>query len=354
MAKWLVTGSAGFIGCNFAQQSLLETNVELVVSLDKLTYAGSLASLKAIEKEPRHKFIEGDICDRPLIRKLLKEHEFDAVVHFAAESHVDRSIEGPEIFVQTNVYGTFSLLEETRLYWQELAKEQKTKFRFLHISTDEVYGTLGETGLFSEETPYAPNSPYSASKAASDHFARAYFHTYGLPVMISNCSNNYGPYQFPEKLIPLMILNALEGKSLPVYGEGKNVRDWLYVEDHCRALRTILEKGLPGEKYNIGGHNEKTNLDIVHTICGILDKEQPRQDGRSYAEQIVFVADRPGHDLRYAIDAGKIQRELAWAPRETFETGIRRTIEWYLSHQAWCDEVTKGIYERTRLGQVGG
>ena len=354
MAKWLVTGSAGFIGCNFAQQSLLETNVELVVSLDKLTYAGSLASLKAIEKEPRHKFIEGDICDRPLIRKLLKEHEFDAVVHFAAESHVDRSIEGPEVFVQTNVYGTFSLLEETRLYWQELAKEQKTKFRFLHISTDEVYGTLGETGLFSEETPYAPNSPYSASKAASDHFARAYFHTYGLPVMISNCSNNYGPYQFPEKLIPLMILNALEGKSLPVYGEGKNVRDWLYVEDHCRALRTILEKGLPGEKYNIGGHNEKTNLDIVHTICGILDKEQPRQDGRSYAEQIVFVADRPGHDLRYAIDAGKIQRELAWVPQETFETGIRRTIEWYLSHQAWCDEVTKGIYERTRLGQVGG
>ena len=354
MAKWLVTGSAGFIGCNFVQQSLQETNVELVVSLDKLTYAGSLASLKALEKEPRHKFIEGDICDRPLIRKLLKEHEFDAVVHFAAESHVDRSIEGPEVFVQTNVYGTFSLLEETRLYWQQLGEEQKAKFRFLHISTDEVYGTLGETGLFSEETSYAPNSPYSASKAASDHFARAYFHTYGLPVMISNCSNNYGPYQFPEKLIPLMILNALEGKSLPVYGEGKNVRDWLYVEDHCRALRTILEKGLPGEKYNIGGHNEKTNLDIVHTICGILDKEQPRQDGRSYAEQIVFVADRPGHDLRYAIDAGKIQRELAWVPRETFETGIRRTIEWYLSHQAWCEEVTKGIYERTRLGQVGG
>lgn len=354
MAKWLVTGSAGFIGCNFVQQSLLETNVELVVSLDKLTYAGSLASLKAIEKEPRHKFIEGDICDRPLIRKLLKEHEFDAVVHFAAESHVDRSIEGPEVFVQTNVYGTFSLLEETRLYWQQLGEEQKAKFRFLHISTDEVYGTLGETGLFSEETPYAPNSPYSASKAASDHFARAYFHTYGLPVMISNCSNNYGPYQFPEKLIPLMILNALEGKSLPVYGEGKNVRDWLYVEDHCHALRTILEKGLPGEKYNIGGHNEKTNLDIVHTICGILDEKRPRQDGSSYAEQIIFVADRPGHDLRYAIDAGKIQRELAWVPQETFETGIKRTIEWYLSHQAWCDEVTKGIYERTRLGQVGG
>lgn len=354
MAKWLVTGSAGFIGCNFVQQSLQETNVELVVSLDKLTYAGSLASLKALEKEPRHKFIEGDICDRPLIRKLLKEHEFDAVVHFAAESHVDRSIEGPEVFVQTNVYGTFSLLEETRLYWQQLGEEQKAKFRFLHISTDEVYGTLGETGLFSEETSYAPNSPYSASKAASDHFARAYFHTYGLPVMISNCSNNYGPYQFPEKLIPLMILNALEGKSLPVYGEGKNVRDWLYVEDHCHALRTILEKGLPGEKYNIGGHNEKTNLDIVHTICGILDEKQPRQDGRSYAEQIVFVADRPGHDLRYAIDAGKIQRELGWVPRETFETGIRRTIEWYLSHQAWCEAVTKGIYERTRLGQVGG
>ena len=354
MAKWLVTGSAGFIGCNFVQQSLQETNVELVVSLDKLTYAGSLASLKALEKEPRHKFIEGDICDRPLIRKLLKEHEFDAVVHFAAESHVDRSIEGPEVFVQTNVYGTFSLLEETRLYWQQLGEEQKAKFRFLHISTDEVYGTLGETGLFSEETSYAPNSPYSASKAASDHFARAYFHTYGLPVMISNCSNNYGPYQFPEKLIPLMILNALEGKSLPVYGEGKNVRDWLYVEDHCHALRTILEKGLPGEKYNIGGHNEKTNLDIVHTICGILDEKQPRQDGRSYAEQIIFVADRPGHDLRYAIDAGKIQRELSWVPQETFETGIKRTIEWYLSHQAWCDEVTKGIYERTRLGQFGG
>lgn len=350
MKTILVTGGAGFIGSNFIHVVLQACEDVQIINLDKLTYAGNLDSLRDIETDSRYTFAQGDICDAECVQRLLAEHQPDALVHFAAESHVDRSIDGPEAFIQTNIYGTFNLLECVRHYWHELDGIHKEQFRFIHISTDEVYGSLGKTGFFTEETPYAPNSPYSASKASSDLLVRSYFHTYGLPVIITNCSNNYGPYHFPEKLIPLMILNALEGKSLPVYGNGQNVRDWLYVEDHCRAILKVLEKGRLGEKYNIGGHNEKTNLDIVHTLCDILDEQHPRSDGKSYREQITFVKDRPGHDLRYAIDASKMQRELDWVPAETFETGIVKTVEWYLSHAEWCQRVTDGTYQRERLG----
>lgn len=349
--KILVTGGAGFIGSNFIRIALKNRSAQ-IVNLDKLTYAGNLDSLRDVEQDDRYTFIHGDICDQPLIAKVFNEYQPDAIIHFAAESHVDRSIDGPASFMHTNIHGTFVLLEGARKYWSLLEDESKQKFRFLHISTDEVYGSLGETGYFTEETPYAPNSPYSASKASADHLVRAYYHTYGLPVLITNCSNNYGPYHFPEKLIPLMILNALEGKALPVYGTGQNVRDWLYVEDHCRGVLTVLTKGLPGEKYNIGGHNEKTNMSIVHTLCDVLDTKSPRSDGVAYREQITFVKDRPGHDLRYAIDASKIQRELGWVPVETFETGIVKTVEWYLQNADWCKRVTDGGYRRERLGSV--
>lgn len=349
MKTILVTGGAGFIGSNFVHIALQRQDVH-IINLDKLTYAGNLDSLRDIEKAEHYTFVNGDICDQTVVEELFFKYKPMAIVHFAAESHVDRSIDSPAEFIRTNINGTFTLLEAARKYWRDLEDSDKNKFRFLHISTDEVYGTLGETGYFTEETPYAPNSPYSASKAASDHLVRAYYHTYGLPVLMTNCSNNYGPYQFPEKLIPLMILNALEGKPLPIYGNGLNVRDWLYVEDHCRAILTVLEKGVPGEKYNIGGHNEKTNISIVHTLCDILDARQPRTDGQSYRDQITFVKDRPGHDLRYAIDASKIERELGWVPAETFETGIVKTVEWYLQNKEWCRRVTDGTYRRERLG----
>ncbi|AJQ26043.1 dTDP-glucose 4,6-dehydratase [Pelosinus fermentans] len=341
MKTIFVTGGAGFIGSNFIHEVLQKQAIK-IINLDKLTYAGNLDSLRDVENDPYYTFIHGDICDKKLVEEILADYQPIAIVHFAAESHVDRSIDGPSEFIHTNINGTFSLLEAARAYWCDLARERKLHFRFLHVSTDEVYGTLGETGYFTEETPYAPNSPYSASKASSDHLVRAYHHTYGLPVLMTNCSNNYGPFQFPEKLIPLMILNALEGKPLPVYGTGQNVRDWLYVKDHCRAILTVLEKGIPGERYNIGGHNEKANLSIVHTLCDILDDKSPRADGKSYREQITFVTDRLGHDLRYAIDASKIQKELGWVPVETFETGIMKTIEWYLGNREWCQRVTDG------------
>ncbi|MBP2654174.1 MAG: rffG 1 [Firmicutes bacterium] len=349
MLKTLVTGGAGFIGSNFIRLALKNTQTK-VINLDKLTYAGNLDSLQDIEDSSRYSFIHGDICDATLVQDVLAKHQPSMIVHFAAESHVDRSIDGPAAFIETNINGTFSLLEAARKYYLELNGDRKATFRFLHISTDEVYGSLGETGYFTENTPYAPNSPYSASKASSDHLARAYYHTYGLPVLITNCSNNYGPYQFPEKLIPLMILNALEGKALPVYGTGENVRDWLYVEDHCQALLTVLEKGLIGEKYNIGGHNEKTNINIVETICDLLDAKRPKANRQSYREQISFVKDRPGHDKRYAIDATKMKRELGWLPKETFETGIEKTVDWYLDNLEWCRRVTDGSYRRERLG----
>lgn len=347
--KILVTGGAGFIGSNLVRLLLAKTTHE-VINLDALTYAGNLESLQDIEDHQRYTFIQGTICDSTLLANIFEQYQPEAVMHLAAESHVDRSIDGPAVFVETNIQGTFSLLEASLRYWRNLAADKQGAFRFLHVSTDEVYGSLGKEGYFTEETAYAPNSPYSASKAASDHLARAYFHTYGLPVLISNCSNNYGPYQFPEKLIPLMLLNALAGKNLPVYGDGSNVRDWLYVEDHCRGLMCVLEKGRLGEKYNIGGHNEKTNLEIIHEICRILDEIKPRSDGEKYAQQIVFVQDRPGHDKRYAIDAGKMQRELSWAPVETFETGILKTIQWYLANESWCQHVLDGSYRGERLG----
>lgn len=349
MRTILVTGGAGFIGSNFVNIALKSHDIH-IINLDKLTYAGNVDSLRDVEKNQRYTFIHGDICDQATVERSFSEFQPIAVVHFAAESHVDRSIDGPADFIRTNINGTFSLLEASKKYWCNLDEGLKPHFRFLHVSTDEVYGTLGDTGYFTEETPYAPNSPYSASKASSDHLVRAYHHTYGLPVLMTNCSNNYGPFQFPEKLIPLMILNALEGKTLPVYGTGKNVRDWLYVDDHCRAILTVLEKGKSGEKYNIGGHNEKTNMSIVHILCDILDAKRPRIDGKSYREQITFVKDRPGHDMRYAIDASKIERELSWVPNETFETGIVKTIDWYLENNEWCQRVTDGSYRRERLG----
>ncbi len=329
----LVTGGAGFIGSNFVLSSIAATG-EPVVNLDKLTYAGNAANLDALRADARHVFVKGDICDRALVRQLFARHRPRAVVHLAAESHVDRSIEGPAEFVQTNVVGTFALLEEARSYWLSLAAPERSAFRFLHVSTDEVYGSLGpDDPAFSESTPYAPNSPYSASKAASDHLVRAYWHTYGLPALTTNCSNNYGPHQFPEKLIPLMIHQALAGKPLPVYGDGQNVRDWLFVLDHCAALRAVLERGRPGEVYNIGGNAEMKNLDLVRTLCALLDDARPRTGG-SYADLITFVKDRPGHDRRYAIDSAKIRRELGWQPAESFASGLKKTVRWYLERRS--------------------
>ena len=341
----LVTGGAGFIGSNFVLDWLANPHAEPVVNLDKLTYAGNLANLEAVQNDTRHHFVQGDIGDVVLIEKLLREHPIRAVVNFAAESHVDRSIHGPGEFIHTNVVGTFHLLESVRAYWTNLAEPQKASFRFLHVSTDEVYGSLSPTDpAFSETNPYEPNSPYSASKAASDHLVRAWHHTYGLPVLTTNCSNNYGPYHFPEKLIPLVILNALNGKPLPIYGDGQQVRDWLYVKDHCSAIRRVLEGGRLGETYNVGGWNEKPNIEIVNTVCALLDELRPRSDGQSYATQITYVKDRPGHDRRYAIDARKLEKELGWKPAETFETGIRKTVAWYLENTEWVAHVQSGAY----------
>lgn len=349
MKTILVTGGAGFIGSCFVRQWLTAGEARLV-NLDKLTYAGNLDSLGAIADHPGYLLVQGDIGDRRLVTRLLDEHEPDAIVNFAAESHVDRSIEGPTEFVTTNVIGTCELLQAARAYWSALPKERRDAFRFLHVSTDEVYGSLGNTGAFSEQSPYAPNSPYAASKAASDHFVRAYHHTYGLPVLTTNCSNNYGPYQFPEKLIPLMILNALEGKPLPVYGDGLQVRDWLFVEDHCEALRTVLAHGKVGETYNIGGNCERANLDVVRTICEIVDRLRPELRHRPCARLITYVADRPGHDRRYAIDASKIKAELGWTPRHDFKSGLENTVRWYLDNRTWVERVTSGKYQRERLG----
>jgi len=342
----LVTGCAGFIGSNFVHVWLREHD-EPIVNLDKLTYAGNLANLREWANDPRHVFVKGDICDRALVQALLAEHQPRAVLNFAAESHVDRSIHGPGDFIQTNIVGTFNLLECVRDHWSSLPSERQQAFRLLHVSTDEVYGSLSPSDpAFAETHPYEPNSPYSASKAASDHLVRAWHHTYGLPVLTTNCSNNYGPYHFPEKLIPLVIHHALAGKPLPIYGDGQQVRDWLYVEDHCRAIARVLEAGRVGETYNIGGWNEKPNLDVVHTLCDTLDRLRPRSDGQSYRSQITFVKDRPGHDRRYAIDARKIERELGWRPQETFESGIRKTVEWYLAHADWVADVTSGAYRQ--------
>ena len=350
MTTWLVTGGAGFIGGNFVLEAVAR-GVK-VVNLDALTYAGNRDTLASLDGDPNHVFVHGDIGDRDLVAKLLAEHRPDAVLNFAAESHVDRSIDGPAAFIQTNVVGTLALLEAVRDHWKALRGEAKDSFRFLHVSTDEVYGSLGETGKFTEETPYAPNSPYSASKAASDHLVRAFHHTYGLPVLTTNCSNNYGPYHFPEKLIPLVIAKALAGEALPVYGDGKQVRDWLFVADHCEAIRTVLAKGRVGETYNVGGNAEKQNLEVVQAICALLDARRPRADGISRASQITFVADRPGHDRRYAIDASKLRDELGWVPKYDFERGIAETIDWYLNHQDWVQRVLDGSYRLERIGGV--
>lgn len=346
--KWLVTGGAGFIGGNFVLRQVLKNNRK-IINLDKLSYAGNLDTLSEVMNHENHRFVHGDIADGALLAELLRQEQPDAVVHFAAESHVDRSIDGPAEFIQTNVVGTFELLQQVLSYYQGLPEEKQKTFRFLHVSTDEVYGSLGETGLFTETTPYAPNSPYSASKAASDHLVRAYHHTYGLPVLTTNCSNNYGPYQFPEKLIPLMIDKALHGEPLPIYGDGKNVRDWLYVEDHCRAIETVLAQGRLGEVYNVGGNEERQNIEIVDWVCEVLDELAPSEQDRKSLK--TFVQDRPGHDRRYAIDASKLLNELGWAPKETFESGIRKTIAWYLANQNWCDRVKDGSYQGQRLGQ---
>ena len=348
MPTWLVTGGAGFIGGNFVLEAVGKGI--RVVNLDALTYAGNLDTLSSLEGNPNHVFAHGNIGDQMLVSKLLAEFQPDAVVNFAAESHVDRSIDGPGAFVQTNVVGTLALLESVRDYWRALEASKRDAFRFLHVSTDEVYGSLGDTGKFTESTPFAPNSPYSASKAASDHLVRAFHHTYGLPVLTTNCSNNYGPYHFPEKLIPLIIARALAGEPLPVYGDGKNVRDWLYVSDHCAAIRTVLENGRPGETYNVGGDAERQNIEVVETICRLLDERRPRTDGKPRASQITYVADRPGHDRRYAIDATKLQSELGWKPQYTFEKGIAQTVDWYLENQAWVKRVLDGSYRLERIG----
>lgn len=346
----LVTGGAGFIGSAVIRYLINETNIN-VLNIDKLTYAGNLESLETVSKNPRYQFLHADICDKSAMTKAFQDFQPNIVMHLAAESHVDRSIDGPMDFIQTNIIGTYNLLEVARNYWQNLTEDKKSSFRFHHISTDEVYGDLeGTDDLFTEETSYSPSSPYSASKASSDHLVRAWHRTYGLPVVVTNCSNNYGPYHFPEKLIPLVILNALDGKPLPVYGDGKQIRDWLYVEDHARALYLVATTAKAGETYNIGGHNEKQNIDVVKTICTILDNINPRMDGQSYTQQITFVKDRPGHDLRYAIDASKINNELGWQPQETFESGIQKTVEWYLNNLEWCRHVQDGSYQRERLG----
>ena len=342
----LVTGGAGFIGSNFILQWLAEEQ-SLVVNLDKLTYAGNPANLASVNSDRRYRFLQGDICDRDLIAETLLRHRPRAIVHFAAESHVDRSIHGPDDFIRTNVNGTFSLLEESRAFWSGLSDDEKASFRFLHVSTDEVYGSLGpDDPAFTEKSQYAPNSPYSASKAGSDHLVRAYFHTYGLPVVTTNCSNNYGPFQFPEKLIPLVILRAISGQSIPVYGDGMNVRDWLFVGDHCEAIRLVLSRGCPGETYNIGGQNEIRNLDVVNTICAVLDELRPKDPVLPHKDLITFVKDRPGHDRRYAMDATKIRTTLGWSPRETFDTGIRKTVQWYLANEEWIRSVTSGAYRQ--------
>ena len=349
----LVTGAAGFIGSNFVHTWLGSAN-ETLVNLDKLTYAGNLNNLKAFANDPRHVFVHGDIGDTFLLPQLLKTHRPRAVLHFAAESHVDRSIHGPMDFIQTNVVGTFHLLESVRAYWQTLPAAEQAAFRFLHVSTDEVYGSLApDAPAFTESHPCEPNSPYSASKAASDHLVRAWHHTYGLPVLTTNCSNNYGPYHFPEKLIPLVIHNALAGQALPIYGDGMQVRDWLYVQDHCRAIARVLEAGRLGQTYNVGGWNEKPNIEVVRTLCSLLDELHPRADGQSYASQITFVKDRAGHDRRYAIDARKIEQELGWRPVETFETGLRKTVEWYLANGEWVEQVTSGQYRQWIGRQYG-
>ena len=348
----LVTGGCGFIGSNYVRTLLHRPNPPTsVVNLDKLTYAGNPQNLEDLTKHPSYIFVKGDIGDSELVGNLLVQHKIDAIVNFAAESHVDRSIDSPEPFLETNVHGTLRLLQSARLYHKSLDMEKAHIFRFLHVSTDEVYGSLdAQDPAFSETTPFAPNSPYAATKASSDHLVRAYQHTYHLPTLTTNCSNNYGPYQFPEKLIPLMILNALEGKDLPIYGDGMNIRDWLYVEDHCRAISTVLENGVTGETYNIGGNCEKQNIQIVDTICEILDKIHPRMDGKSYKKQKMFVTDRPGHDRRYAIDSSKIAHQLGWKPKETFETGIKKTINWYLENLDWCTQIAEKTYQRERLG----
>ncbi|UCU95920.1 dTDP-glucose 4,6-dehydratase [Hydrogenophaga taeniospiralis] len=349
----LVTGAAGFIGSNFVIDWLAQSG-EAVVNLDKLTYAGNPENLKTLQGDARHVFVQGDIGDRALVDQLLKDHAPRAVVNFAAESHVDRSIHGPGEFIQTNVVGTFNLLESVRAHWTALGDADKAAFRFLHVSTDEVYGTLGpDDAPFTETTPFAPNSPYSASKASSDHLVRAYHHTYGIPVLTTNCSNNYGPYHFPEKLIPLVIVNALQGKPLPIYGDGQQVRDWLFVKDHCSAIRRVLEAGQPGETYNVGGWNEMANIEIVQKVCALLDEFRPRADGKPYNEQITYVKDRPGHDRRYAIDARKIHTELGWKPVETFESGIRKTVQWYLDNPEWVAHVQSGAYRNWIGTQYG-
>jgi len=345
-----VTGGAGFIGSALVRLLIAKSDWT-IVNIDKLTYAGNLESLSAVDKNPRHIFSRTDICERPALDRLFLDHRPAGVIHLAAESHVDRSIHGPAEFIQTNIVGTCTLLEAARAYWANLGETEKASFRFHHVSTDEVYGSLGETGLFTETTPYSPNSPYSASKASSDHLVRAWMHTYGLPTLVTNCSNNYGPYQFPEKLIPLMITHALAGRPLPIYGKGDNIRDWLYVDDHARALKTVFERGVPGETYNIGGggyetSSEKTNLEVVDALCALLDRLRPRADGRSYREQKITVADRPGHDRRYAIDAGKIERELGWRPEESFGTGLEKTVAWYLDNPDWVAHVVSGEYRQ--------
>lgn len=347
--KIIVTGGAGFIGSAVIRHLINHTSHQ-VVNLDKLTYAGNLESLASVADNPRYRFAHVDICDAAAVRALFSEFQPNAIMHLAAESHVDRSIDKPAEFIQTNIVGTYTLLEVAREYWTQLAADQKAAFRFQHISTDEVYGSLGDTGFFTEETPYQPNSPYSASKASSDHLVRAWHHTFKLPTLTTNCSNNYGPYHFPEKLIPLMILNALEGKALPVYGKGENVRDWLFVEDHARALCLVLEKGEVGETYNIGGHCERKNIEVVHTLCDLLDELVPSSTHRPHRQLIQFVTDRPGHDLRYAIDAHKIEQQLGWKPQETFETGLRKTVEWYLNNREWWQRVRDGRYQGQRLG----
>ncbi len=347
MKKILVTGGAGFIASALIRHFIKTTGYQ-ILNLDKLTYAGNLESLNEVSDSDNYQFVQGDICDFELVTSLFNDFQPDAVMHLAAESHVDRSIDGPAEFIQTNIVGTYNLLNCAKTYWQSLNEDKQAAFRFQHISTDEVYGSLGADGLFEETTPYDPRSPYSASKAASDHLVMAWFHTYKLPVLLTNCSNNYGPYHFPEKLIPLIILNALDGKDLPVYGKGDNIRDWLYVDDHAKALAMVLEKGVPGETYNVGGNNERTNLEVVETICDILDELRPKE--KAYREQIVFVKDRPGHDKRYAIDATKLKKQLGWQPEENFDTGIRRTIQWYLDNKWWWEPIREAKYSGERLG----
>ncbi len=350
MAKtYIVTGGAGFIGSAVVRM-IINACDDIVVNIDKLTYAGNLDSLQTVADNPRYHFVQTDICEASVMTEVFAEYKPDAIMHLAAESHVDRSIDGPGEFIQTNIVGTYTLLEVARDYYSGLQGEKKENFRFHHVSTDEVYGSLGDDGMFLETTPYDPSSPYSASKASSDHLVRSWHRTFGLPVVLSNCSNNYGPYQYPEKLIPLILQKARAGEALPIYGSGENIRDWLYVDDHARALLRVMKQGMQGETYNIGGHNEVTNIDVVKTLCAILDERDPARDGQPYAELIAYVADRPGHDMRYAIDAGKIQRDLGWTPEETFETGLKKTVDWYLANEIWINRVLDGSYMGERLG----